>query len=76
MARVEEILVDTSLKIYYKTGIDAKGTDVIKNETLADLNLLATDKQLITVVDAIETLLAHSITEIRMIETHLLSQYA
>lgn len=68
------ILVDTSMVVSYKVGVDGKGNDIIKNQRANELNLLATDGDLLDLADIVGSFIEHPIAEVTKESVHLLSR--
>lgn len=68
------VLMDTSMVISYKVGVDSKGNDIIKNQRANDLSLLATDKDLMDLADIVATFIEYPIAEVVKESVHLLSR--
>lgn len=71
---VNSILLDTTMAIKYKVGVDTKGNDVYRTQKASDLNLLATDENLLDLSDIVGSIIEHPISLVTKEETHLLSR--
>ena len=72
---VNSILVDTSVVVKYKVGVDSKGNDVFRTQRANDLNLLATDETLMDLGDVIGSFIEHPIAQVTKESVSLLSKY-
>lgn len=71
---INSVLMDTSMVISYKVGVDSKGNDIIKNQRANDLSLLATDDDLMDLADTVAAFIEHPISEVVKESVHLLSR--
>ena len=71
---VSSVLLDTAMVMKYKIGVDTKGNDVYKTQKAGNLNLLATDENLLNLSDIVENIIEYPISLVTKEETHLLSR--
>lgn len=67
-------LLDSTLVVKYKTGVDAKGKDIVKTQRANDLNLSASDEVLMNLADVVESFIEHPVTEVVKSTDHLLTR--
>lgn len=72
---VNSVLVDTSIVVKYKVGVDSKGNDLFRTQRASDLNLLAIDETLMAFGDVISNFIEHPIYQVTKEEVNLLSKY-
>lgn len=68
------VLLDTTMVMKYKIGVDTKGNDVYKTQRASELNLLATDENLLDLSEIVESIIEYPISLVTKLETHLLSR--
>ena len=68
------VLLDTTMVMKYKIGVDTKGNDVYKTQRASELNLLATDENLLDLSEIVESIIEYPISLVTKQETHLLSR--
>ena len=71
---VSSVLLDTTMVMKYKVGVDTKGNDVYRTQKASDLNLLATDENLLNLSDIFGSVIQYPISLVTKEETHLLSK--
>ena len=70
----DSVLLDTTMVMKYKIGVDTKGNDVYKTQRASELNLLATDENLLDLSEIVESIIEYPISLVTKQETHLLSR--
>ncbi|MGL5085930.1 MAG: DUF1659 domain-containing protein [Clostridium sp.] len=71
---VNTILVDTAVVVKYKVGVDTKGNEIFKNQRASELNLLATDENLLGLGEVVGSFLSYPVTDVTKESVHLLSR--
>lgn len=66
------VLMDTSMVVSYKVGVDTKGNDIIKSQRANELSLLATDGDLMDLADIIGGFIEHPVSDVVKELVHLL----
>lgn len=69
------VLVSNKLKISYKVGVNSMGKDVYKNQSFNNINVAATDDQLIGFADAIADLLDYNLTTIGKQNDYIITRF-
>ena len=59
------VLVENSLAVSYKVGVNSYGKDVFKGQNFKNISATATDEDLVTLSDEINELLDYSVTTIK-----------
>ncbi|WP_333887876.1 DUF1659 domain-containing protein [Clostridium sp.] len=57
-------LMETSIVLSYKDGLDDKGKDIIKKQTFSNIKITASSQDIYDAVEKIEVLLGKTIEEI------------
>lgn len=72
---VKSILLESTMVIKYKTGVDKNGKDVIKGGRFNKIKLNSTDEDLFAVGEALGTLLKYPVLQVtRENESHLINE--
>lgn len=59
------ILVQNAMSVNYRTGTDTKGKDVYRKQTFKNLNVDATDDEIISLTEAIQKVFEYTISTIK-----------
>ena len=71
---VSSVLLDTTMVMKYKVGVDTKGNDIHRTQKASDLNLLATDENLLNLSDIVGSIIDYPIALVTKEEIHMLSR--
>lgn len=69
---VSKILTGNAMGLYYKTGVDPKGKDIIKAQTFKGISIAATNDNIMTLSEKLQTVISFPINEVTITETSLL----
>jgi len=56
--------VQSTMVVKFKTGVDEKGKDIIKNQRFSKVKVVATDENILLVGQALGTLLKYPLIEV------------
>ena len=68
------ILVGNTLGVSYKIGVDTKGNDVFKGQSFKNISATATDDELVSLVDAVDEILAYNVSTIKKVQTYVVTR--
>lgn len=69
---VSKILTGNAMSVSYKTGVDPKGKDIIKTQNFKGISTSATNDEIMTLSDKLQTVIAFPINEVAITETSVL----
>lgn len=69
---VSKILTGNAMALSYKTGVDPKGKDIIKSQNFKGINTTATNDEIMTLSEKLQTVIAYPINEVELVETSIL----
>ncbi len=68
------VLVENSLAVSYKVGVNGYGKDVFKGQNFKNISATATDEDLVTLSDEINELLDYSVTTIKKEQSYVITR--
>ena len=68
------ILVNNNLGVSYQIGVDSKGNDVFKGQSFKNISATATDDELVSLVDAVDEILAYNVSTIKKVQTYVVTR--
>ena len=74
MMAASSVLVENSLAVSYKVGVNSTGKDVFKGQNFKNISVSATDEDLLNLSDAIDEFLDYSVTTIKKEQSYVITR--
>ena len=68
------VLVQNSVEVKYQIGVDSKGKEVFKKQTLKNISADATDDNLVELSDAVQSLMDYKVSTIQKQQNFIITR--